>query len=312
MSEGPVLIALTGKRVSIAGPGLGRYDLNLETEPLEPCARRRRERATVAKPEWRWHLGTSPLGRCGQLGPARANRSSQRAWVPCRMRRGPVKSASSLACHRAGTSRVTIDSRATEALRDGRALAGYFSAAGVPRDVPGVLSWSFVEGARLELVAEADGWPPMGSPHFVVHGCLRDAGEVSLLHTWVKATSAFEDQVLEVRSSTLALGEHVNLEKTWERVAYSTANLTEWRRDTGLVHLHPAPKTRPNHVRIDWQPPATHQVNVPGARLIFRGTREYAVEDSADACIKTRQDLVVGRTDRWHWTGHGVTSRPHF
>jgi ApeA N-terminal domain 1 len=187
---------------------------------------------------------------------------------------------------------VTISSKAVAALREGRALTGYFVPRGLEAEVPGVLSWSFEGGARLDLIGDTSAWPEVGSPHFVVHGWLRDGGDVSLMHAWVK-TVAMTDQVTALRSSTLALGEQVELDTRWTRAFYSTANLSEWRRDSGLAYSHPAPRARPNHFRVDWRPPTRDEVDVPGARLIFRGTRDASVGYSADWSITTWQDLVV-------------------
>jgi hypothetical protein len=187
---------------------------------------------------------------------------------------------------------VAIGSEATNALREGRALPGYFTPQGLEAEVAGVLSWSLEDGARLELIGDTNGWPGMESAHFVVHGWLRGGGEVSLLHAWVKAT-AMIDQVTAVRSSTLALGDHVDVDTRWSRAVYSTANLSEWRRDTGLAYSRPASRTPTNHVRVDWRPPTRDQVKVPGARLTFRGSRDFSVAYSADWSITTWQDLVV-------------------
>jgi ApeA N-terminal domain 1 len=188
---------------------------------------------------------------------------------------------------------VTVGRKALTALREGRALTGYFVPPGLEAEVPGVMSWSVEDGARVELIGDTNGWPVMGSPHFVVHGWLREGGEVSLLHAWVK-TVAMTDQVTAVRSSTLALGEHVDRDTRWPRAIYSTANLSEWRRDTGLASSQPAPRTRPGHVRFDWRPPERDEVEVPGARLTFLGRRDISEGAySADWSISTWQDLVV-------------------
>jgi hypothetical protein len=187
---------------------------------------------------------------------------------------------------------VTIGGKAITALGEGHVLTGYFVPRGLEAEVPGVLSWSSEDGARLDLIGDTSSWPRMGSKHFVVHGWLRDGGDVSLLHAWVK-TVAMTDYVTALRSSTLALGEHVALDSLWTRAIYSTANLSEWRRDSGLEYSHPAPRARPNHFRVDWQPPARDEVDVPGARLIFRGFGDISGTYSADWTITTRQDLVV-------------------
>lgn len=182
--------------------------------------------------------------------------------------------------------------QAIEDLREGRGLTGYFTPAGSDLEAAGVLTWSADEGAWLELLGETQNWPQMGSPHFAVHGSLRDAGDVTLLSCLVRRV-AMMDEVTAVSSNTLALGEHVDRETRWPRAIYSTANLSEWRADTGLTYSRPARKTRPGHFRVDSRPPTRDGVTVPGARLTFGGRRDTASDYSADWSIKTWQELVV-------------------
>jgi hypothetical protein len=154
--------------------------------------------------------------------------------------------------------------------------------------VPGVLTWSFEDGARLELIGDANSWPRARSAQFVVHGELRDGGDVSLLYTWVRRV-ALGDQVTALHASTLALGGHITDETRWPRVGYSTANLSEWRCDTGLDHPEPPQDI---HVRIDWKPPSRDEVELPDARLVFRGCACFATT-SADWSVGTWQQMDV-------------------
>jgi hypothetical protein len=187
---------------------------------------------------------------------------------------------------------MSIGTNAIKALRQGETLAGYFVPAGSPPEVPGFLHWSFADGAMLELIGDTQNWPRMGVSNFVVHGRLRDGGQLSLLDGWVKA-QAVTNRVTAVHSSTLVLGDHVNTEMRWPRVLYSTANLSEWRRDTGLSSSRPAPRTRPDHFRVDWRPPTRNQATVPGGQLTFVGTREFAASYAADWHIATSQETLV-------------------
>jgi hypothetical protein len=57
---------------------------------------------------------------------------------------------------------MTIGSKAIAALREGRALTGYFMPRRLEPEVPGVLSWSFEDGAGLELIGDTSAWPRMG------------------------------------------------------------------------------------------------------------------------------------------------------
>ncbi|ADB50438.1 HEPN domain-containing protein [Conexibacter woesei] len=187
---------------------------------------------------------------------------------------------------------MTIWRKTLATLREGRALPGYFKPREMEAKVPGVLNWSFERGAELELIGDTTGWPEMGAPQFVVHGWLRQGVQVSLLHTWVKRTT-MATQVIALQSSTLALGEHMDHGTCWPQAIYSTANLSEWRRDTGLTYSRPAPKVRPKHVRVEWQPPSLDDVKVRGARMTFGGESHYSVAYAADWSIATWQDLVV-------------------
>jgi hypothetical protein len=122
------------------------------------------------------------------------------------------------------------------------------------------------------LIGDSREWPRIGFPWFVVHGRLRDGGDLSLLGAWVKHATP-TNEATSVSASTLALGDHIDPDMRWSQVIYSTANLSEWRRDTGLSHKLPAPRTGPARFRVDWRPPSRDQVRVPGGALIFYGTR---------------------------------------
>jgi hypothetical protein len=187
---------------------------------------------------------------------------------------------------------VSIGDAAIEALRRGETLPGYFALSGSTDELPGFVRWSHAEGASVELIGDTRGWPRIGHPWFVVHGRLRDGGDVSLLDAWVKHATP-TNEATSVSASTLALGDHVDPGMSWSQVIYSTANLSEWRRDTGLSHKLPAPRTGPARFRVDWRPPPRDQVRVPGGALIFYGTRDFSVAYSADWKISTFQELAV-------------------
>lgn len=156
----------------------------------------------------------------------------------------------------------------------------------------GTLTWSAEHGTALELIGDVTGWPnDLRGDAFTVHGLLRDADEVTLLATWVKSV-AFVRQPVRLRSPTLALGGHVLSTTRWPRAIYSTANLSEWRWDTGLSFKRPS-KARPHHLRIDVQPPAREEVTLPRATVAFAGAADSVVAHSADWSVHTWQRFVV-------------------
>src|SRR5438045_5594178 len=140
----------------------------------------------------------------------------------------------------------------------GAGMTGYFWPAGTDLETTAVLRWTPSGGAVLELIG-GPVWPrELGGPPFVVHGINTDGDPVTLLDAWVKRASFTRPVVLH--SGTLALGAQIDGERRWPRVIYSTANLSEWRADTGLKFSYPNRRKRPRHIRMDWQPPTNDEV----------------------------------------------------
>jgi ApeA N-terminal domain 1 len=178
-------------------------------------------------------------------------------------------------------------------LRAGEYLTGHFAPAQTDLSTPGVLRWSERTGANLELIGDTFGWPAeFGDERYVIHGQLADGDEITLLDAMVRTTS-FDHQLRRISSSTLALGAHIEPGHRWTRAIYSTANLSEWRADTGIKPSHPAPRSRPHDLRIDWRPPTRDEVRVGGAQLAFAGQSSTAIAYAPNWTIDTWQVVVV-------------------
>ena len=163
-----------------------------------------------------------------------------------------------------------ISGRATERLRRGDPLIGWFAPAGSNKDLAGVLRWSDEDGARLELLDATTDWPrDLAETHFTVRGYLREEGEVSMLSCLVRRRDSFRQEVLAVNSPGLAVGEITTLKERWSRAVFATHNLDHWRPHTGMAFSYPNRRARPHHFRMDWQPPASDRFPVKGAVLNF-------------------------------------------
>jgi hypothetical protein len=180
-----------------------------------------------------------------------------------------------------------------DAFRAGEVAGGHFWPVGsTEQESQGFLRWS-KDGALLELIEPVANWPvPSRGESFAIHGYLRDLGEVSLLAAWPKSWE-LGDRVYRFSSSLLAFGPPTDLDRRWPRAIYSTANLSEWRRDSGLQFSKPNVRARPQHTRVDIQPPETAEVDLPRARLLFSGRADFWVGDAADWSIHTWQTLTV-------------------
>jgi hypothetical protein len=185
-----------------------------------------------------------------------------------------------------------ISDKTRERLGAGEAVLGYFAPAGVDEGVAGTLRWREDGGAMIELLEEAD-WPGgLGEERFVVHCLLGDQEEVTVLGAWVKTVTDFK-VVTRIVGSTLLLGEQVERSKRWPRAFYRTANLTAWRKVSGLERSWPRPRKNPELRRLEWDPPAAEIVKVKGAELRFATASDFESGYSPVARIATRQRLVV-------------------
>jgi hypothetical protein len=167
-----------------------------------------------------------------------------------------------------------ISDKTRERLGAGEAVLGYFAPAGVDEGVAGTLRWREDGGAMIELLEEAD-WPGgLGEERFVVHCLLGDQEEVTVLGAWVKTVTDFK-VVTRIVGSTLLLGEQVERSKRWPRAFYRTANLTAWRKVSGLERSWPRPRKNPELRRLEWDPPAAEIVKVKGAELRFATASDF-------------------------------------
>jgi len=166
-----------------------------------------------------------------------------------------------------------VSKKDREALLAGAVVVGRFQVIGTDDDVPGVLRWSARDGATLELIDDASGFPrSFDAPPFGVHGLLRNGGEVTLLDCRVSKMQLF-DRPTHVRGSTLAYGAQVSSETCWPRAIYGTAELSEWRNDSG-IHLSSLPSADDPTLRVEFQATTRDHVEVPGAQLTFCGDRD--------------------------------------
>jgi hypothetical protein len=85
------------------------------------------------------------------------------------------------------------------------------------------------------------------------------------------------------------LGEHTEPEQEWPKAFYSTANLSEWMADTGLTVSTP----EQNHLRIDWQSPASVEITLPDASIALRPAVASEASYAPAATIATSQRLAI-------------------
>lgn len=182
-----------------------------------------------------------------------------------------------------------------DAFRAGEPVAGLFWPAGDDERVrQGFARWRPDGGVIVELIEPPDDWPSAHrGPTFALHGELRDLGDVTLLWAWPKTWTGFEERPFRYFSSDLAFGAHTDPDELWHRAIYSTLSLSEWRRDTGLSFSHPNMRKRPYHFRVDVQPPAVDDVELPQATLRFGGRADYSVSYSPEWSVTTQQTLAV-------------------
>lgn len=160
--------------------------------------------------------------------------------------------------------------------------------------VGGVLRWSATSGASLELVDAAPDFPrDFESPGFVVHGITEHGGDVTLMDCMLRQL-ALGDQPRRVSAATLAWGALISPRDRWPRSIFATANLSEWRNDTGFDVSRPASRRRAPGFSLRWKPPTSDAVRVAGANLTFRGRYEDSgLGGGPDLTIRTWQEMVV-------------------
>ncbi len=187
-------------------------------------------------------------------------------------------------------------SEAKERLLRGEPLLGWFAPAGRADEAPGVLRWSDENGAQLELLDTDLGWVDGldRGESFTLHGRLREGGDVSLLSCWVRRYDPLNRELLALDAPGLAVGEHTTPEERWARAVFTTHNLDRWRPDSGLAYSYPNRRARPQHFRMDWQPPPPDEVQVKGATLAFATSFDAPIErESPVWTVNTPQRVTV-------------------
>ena len=90
----------------------------------------------------------------------------------------------------------------------------------------------------------------------------------------------------------MAFGRLVDTSDHWGRAEYSTANLNEWRPETGLRYSMPL--AGGTHQRLDWEAPSSESVKLDDATLTFAGRmRNTGQAYAPDWSITTWQAMVV-------------------
>lgn len=133
---------------------------------------------------------------------------------------------------------------------------------------------------------------PLSTEHLTVHGVIEESDPITLLNAIVRTTT-LDGRVKRIGSYTLAMGDHIKSDTTWERAIYASANLPEWRGVTGLSHSLPDAPKQVFHYRIDWKPPAVQEVSVRGARLRFVTEVDREVGLMPKYSLGSRQRVVV-------------------
>jgi hypothetical protein len=181
-------------------------------------------------------------------------------------------------------------------IESGERLGGLFWPDGVDDPTPGILNWAPEHGASLELiqpVGGGNGWPKqLAGKTIAAHGSL-NGYRVSLLDAWVNRLNVM-DIVASLHASTIAVGDHCTSETSWNRAVYSTANLSEWRRDTGIVPSHSKSRRAKYHTHLRWRIPTADKVELPDAVVRFGGEMSSTgVAFAPDWTIRTWQTLAV-------------------
>jgi hypothetical protein len=173
----------------------------------------------------------------------------------------------------------------------GEAVLGYFEIAGSDDPLPGHLRWTPESGAMIEVVDPR--WQKrVNTEHLTVHGLLGESYPITLLNGIVR-TTVLDDRIKRIGAYTLALGEHIQPESTWDRAIYVSRNLAEWRGITGLDHSLPYSPDGRHHYRIDWAAPPVDEVSVKGARLKFATNVEWEIGLMPVYTLGSQQRVVV-------------------
>ena len=181
-------------------------------------------------------------------------------------------------------------------LTGGASLGGMFWPAGATEHAPGILVWDPTEGARVGLIGTQDpghDWPRDlgGQPvafHANLHGRL-----LTLLGAWVSGMN-FNGIPSELFSPTIILGNHCTEHTEWAAITVTTANLSEWRAETGLRPTYPRSRGARYQAHLRWEQPEAENVRLPDADLTFVAAMDSTgVSVEPDWSIKTWQQVLV-------------------
>ncbi len=177
-------------------------------------------------------------------------------------------------------------------LQAGEIITGHVCLAGDEQIEPATLRWSSDEGATVKLVAPTANWlVSFDSDAFVLHMRVSGGGELTLLDTRVRGMTA-EGRISVLGAYTLVLGGHVHADDTWPLAQYSTANLSEWRADSGIQRV--SSKRPPPLPRVTWKRPPNDIVPVADGELRFAGTMtSTSAKHTADWSMHTWQVMAV-------------------
>src|SRR5262249_19183482 len=157
----------------------------------------------------------------------------------------------------------------------------------------GILNWTPERGAQIDLANLADVWPDDFAERFTVHGIVHSNGElVTLMEARVTNLTAV-NTATRIAASTLAIGEHTDLDETWAFATYTAPGLHEWLPENGLSMSHPDDDIK--QVQVNWSPVAPVAIPLPDAELSLRLTRGYSWSGPAspDWSIETSMRFVV-------------------
>jgi hypothetical protein len=190
---------------------------------------------------------------------------------------------------------LRLSDKTQDLLKANEVVGGYAWPAGSRPPVPALLRWSYDRGAELELLEPTDAWAlSFDSEPSVIHMRTSENDEITLLNATVRKTT-FIDHVARLSAYTLVLGAHVGRDDRWPKAALSTANLSEWRADTGIHVSHQ--QHGPSRLRLDWHVPTVDEVALPNAKLRFSGSMHSAGASYApDWSINTWQVMAVEPT----------------
>jgi hypothetical protein len=185
------------------------------------------------------------------------------------------------------------DGKTKIALRGGATLDGHFWPAAGGEPTPAILRWDDEQGGRLDLIEPPWGWrAELGGPPITIHGTTAENEDVTLLDSWVNRVE-LGDRIARLHVPTVAIGEKTLPQRRWPRAIYSTANLSEWRAETGLKSAFPSTRRARTVVRVDARKPPIERIELPRAEIRLEVRVESRVGYAPSWEVDTWLDVVV-------------------